>query len=1034
MDKLKFEEKNHFEKKKYILVNKKNNFKKQITSDNINHIGKKQKNESITRSKNTIKTFESLKYNKGQLRNMKINNYQFEIKEKNIIFKNKDEEKRQILGKILSEFNSNPNQRNNIFDNNNNNNSINTKNQDKNNSKKINRIQEIKINYFNQKNNNKTTNSSVNKNIKKLQDLKLNDINNNSTEYDLNNYTINNFNNSNDAINYNYLNTEFQIQSVKNRNRLKNMSLNHFTYNEIFNKSNTYKDFHKTPKNYDRINNNNNINNINNNISLNNRYNFFIKIGKTTRNEKRKDNNINYEIKLDSVSNRNKRDISSNIIKRIINNYEIDNLKENNTIQGELKIKAKPLFKKLEVQKVLNNNLIKDNRNKKNKLNSNIKIQRTANNISHSFNKKKFQFLVRVNGKRNLKTPFNIYFNSSVDKKRRSQSNQKNNNNSLNYSDLIKNTETQYERSESKNINNNKLNSLYNIGVLKKGIKFYGKKTLKKSNINSIDIIKYNKNINSKKGKIIYKYNEMNNKKNYSQTQRIIYNCNKNNNKANNLESSHHSKANSTLSTFSLNSNLNSFNNINSLYYNMNTNNRILSPTSSRSTNLSFSAINLETLYVLHEKLKLICDNLQKSKRCDKISFDYINYYFSHFCSNELINLIESPYNQNIIIRTIKIELLGLFLLYDTSFKEEIKEIEIILKTIFSLLYKNLLLTISFVITKYKNQNNNIILILNKIIKDNAQEADLYDTFKELDESKYINAIKNNYNKIIDYCSIIIENIYKRKIDKNNNIALKDIINSINHTLCNKNKLEIIISIFFAESYNKIDDYTIETLKNFFYSSLNYKNTFYKNEKTKKIYSNNSQINYLLPKIKEHKYTLVLDLDGTLVYSKINYQIDNNKIIKPKTKLIERPGLHEFLHDMKILYELIIFSSRSQDYVSPIIQKIENDEKFFDYVLYKQHMFTDENGDIVKNLNSIGRNLNSTIIIDDDNKNFKMQKENGICIRPFYGNNISDDKTLNILNKVLQRIRFDADETKDIRISLRKFKHLLYPIVISEKE
>ena len=150
--------------------------------------------------------------------------------------------------------------------------------------------------------------------------------------------------------------------------------------------------------------------------------------------------------------------------------------------------------------------------------------------------------------------------------------------------------------------------------------------------------------------------------------------------------------------------------------------------------------------------------------------------------------------------------------------------------------------------------------------------------------------------------------------------------------------------------------------------------------------------------------------------------------------MIERPGLHEFLHDMKILYELIIFSSRSQDYVSPIIQKIENDEKFFDYVLYKQHMFTDENGDIVKNLNSIGRNLNSTIIIDDDSKNFKMQKENGICIRPFYGNNISDDKTLNILNKVLQRIRFDADETKDIRISLRKFKHLLYPIVISDKE
>ena len=86
-----------------------------------------------------------------------------------------------------------------------------------------------------------------------------------------------------------------------------------------------------------------------------------------------------------------------------------------------------------------------------------------------------------------------------------------------------------------------------------------------------------------------------------------------------------------------------------------------------------------------------------------------------------------------------------------------------------------------------------------------------------------------------------------------------------------------------------------------------------------------------------------------------------------------------------------------------------------------------------KNLNLIGRNLNSVIIIDNVSKNYKLQKENGICIKPFCGNIASDKKTLKTLNNVLQRIRFDADKTKDIRISLNKYKYLLYPIVINDQ-
>ena len=51
---------------------------------------------------------------------------------------------------------------------------------------------------------------------------------------------------------------------------------------------------------------------------------------------------------------------------------------------------------------------------------------------------------------------------------------------------------------------------------------------------------------------------------------------------------------------------------------------------------------------------------------------------------------------------------------------------------------------------------------------------------------------------------------------------------------------------------------------------------------------------------------------------------------------------------------------------------------------------------------------------------FKLHKKNGICIKGFYGDVVSDRNTLKILSIILEKIRFDADESKDIRDSLKK--------------
>ncbi len=85
-------------------------------------------------------------------------------------------------------------------------------------------------------------------------------------------------------------------------------------------------------------------------------------------------------------------------------------------------------------------------------------------------------------------------------------------------------------------------------------------------------------------------------------------------------------------------------------------------------------------------------------------------------------------------------------------------------------------------------------------------------------------------------------------------------------------------------------------------------------------------------------------------------------------------------------------------------------------------------------MEKIGRDLTKIIIVDDIERYFKLQKDNGINIKPFCGNLNKETNTLNTLGDVLVKIRNDAEETNDIRISLNKFKKLLYPDVVDKLE
>jgi Dullard-like phosphatase family protein len=159
------------------------------------------------------------------------------------------------------------------------------------------------------------------------------------------------------------------------------------------------------------------------------------------------------------------------------------------------------------------------------------------------------------------------------------------------------------------------------------------------------------------------------------------------------------------------------------------------------------------------------------------------------------------------------------------------------------------------------------------------------------------------------------------------------------------------------------------------------------------------------------KFTLVLDLDETLIC----FIPNPNDECKGTLKL--RPGLIDFLSAVREKYEIITFTSATKEYADPIEDSIEQKEKYFDARLYRHHTIIYEN-DFVKDIKRIGRPLSKMIIVDNMPQNFRLQKENGISIKAFWGDDAYDDALIS-LKEILLNI---ANEFNDVRKGLIKYK------------
>ena len=203
------------------------------------------------------------------------------------------------------------------------------------------------------------------------------------------------------------------------------------------------------------------------------------------------------------------------------------------------------------------------------------------------------------------------------------------------------------------------------------------------------------------------------------------------------------------------------------------------------------------------------------------------------------------------------------------------------------------------------------------------------------------------------------------------------------------------------------------------------------NSKTKLNLNNNNNINIikkpkppfltsdiLYSKFNKKNFTLILDLDETLIkfVTNINY---------PKGKIIFRPGLIQFLNKIFPLFDLILWTIAKKDYADEMINNIEKEKKYFTARLYRDHA-SYKNNIYVKDLSNLGRPLDRIIIIDDKESNFSLQRSNGILIRPFHGTKkeCQNDYVLMDLYNILTKIIFDRSQ--DVRIGIDKYKKEIY--------
>ena len=415
--------------------------------------------------------------------------------------------------------------------------------------------------------------------------------------------------------------------------------------------------------------------------------------------------------------------------------------------------------------------------------------------------------------------------------------------------------------------------------------------------------------------------------------------------------------------------------------------------------------IQIEDLLILEGKFCHLLDCLNYENPLPKMCIEWWNFYTYSSYFGKFPKLFPKVKKSNdeisdyqIAHDTILFELLSIVFAYEIlkeNFlrKKMMKDLMILINEI----HQNFLIECDYILSKISDRSmTNLWIKKLKNLILSKKTWNLNMNHLNLLHLKNI-SVHNNIKYLIKICSNIIEK--NRGIDINIDL---NTLSYFNNNIPNVNLIEL--SDYFSSEISKEN------------SRINKAFTHIIKRNNKINYNNLIIIPYLPLKTSKDKYqyTLVLDLDETLISFRINQT--------GKGILKMRPGLFNFLKRVKNKYELVVFTAGTKEYADPIIDIIEQKEKFFVKRLYRQHTIYRDNT-FIKDLTKLGRDLSKIIIVDNMPQNFRLQKENGILINNYFGQD-NGDNTLQLLGDILLKIA--QSPGKDVRNEIKKYKEEIF--------
>jgi len=159
----------------------------------------------------------------------------------------------------------------------------------------------------------------------------------------------------------------------------------------------------------------------------------------------------------------------------------------------------------------------------------------------------------------------------------------------------------------------------------------------------------------------------------------------------------------------------------------------------------------------------------------------------------------------------------------------------------------------------------------------------------------------------------------------------------------------------------------------------------------------------LPPQLPEHKgrKCLVLDLDETLVHSsfKILHQADFTIPVEIEGNyhnvyVIKRPGVDQFMKRVGELYEVVVFTASVSKYGDPLLDQLDI-HKVVHHRLFRESCYNHQ-GNYVKDLSQVGRDLKDTIIIDNSPTSYIFHPQHAVPISSWFSD-AHDNELLDLI-------------------------------------